>query len=107
MSQLSSTLCEAEMNDCNQEGKDNIKTCCNTAQRYGRRIGHKGAVLLVVWNMLVYNCTWEVVMVLSQSYQSLVNRQISRMLVASAQILIHPVIGWLADVYTSRYADTQ
>ena len=91
------------MNDCNQEGKDNIKTCCNTAQRYGRRIGHKGAVLLVVWNMLVYNCTWEVTMVLSQSYQSLVNRQISRMLVASAQILIYPVVGWLADVYTSRY----
>ena len=78
---------------CKSTGRKPLPTCCKSSYRI-RRLKNKGAILILVWSLLITGT-------FNFSGRHNFGHLFSIQLVASGLTL--PIAGWLADIYFGRY----
>ena len=78
--------------------KEYLKACCKLKYR-PRRLKNKGAILLLIWNLLVMFASKVVIV----EVLKIVHGNLAATLVLGVTGLMLPIAGWLADVHFGRY----
>ena len=82
-----------------QKAPTSIQPChCRPGYR-ARRVRSKGAVLVIVWNLLTWACSTASIVNVEVISQSAAFESINGM----ATVVLYLFAGWLADVYFGRY----
>ena len=79
--------------------KEQLKICCKTSYKM-RRVKTKGAILVLVWNLLVITTFWYIS---STSFRGHVHNDNGSTISAVAFGFTLPLAGWLADACVGRY----